>query len=186
MLYSLSPEQRALLQMVSIVPSSFNLDFVKYCWENRANVDPGLANSKECIFDSANEIFSTLFEKGFIDVAGYDCERFFVKKNWKRQTLRSLVLHPDVLNRVEENYTIYFLNLLTCLGEDYISAGEEHSWVKDEALIKFEDDRDNIVNVLKDGSESAKKAFESSKAIIKKSVKKNVLLAIKGTQPQSI
>ncbi|GMI00588.1 hypothetical protein TrVE_jg2461 [Triparma verrucosa] len=185
-LYSLSPEQRALLQMVSIVPPSFNLDFVKYCWENRANVDPGLANSKECIFDSANEIFSTLFEKGFIDVAGYDCERFFVKKNWKRQTLRSLVLHPDVLNRVEENYTIYFLNLLTCLGEDYISAGEEHSWVKDEALIKFEDDRDNIVNVLKDGSESAKKAFESSKAIIKKSVKKNVLLAIRGTQPQSI
>ncbi|GMH94030.1 hypothetical protein TL16_g12791 [Triparma laevis f. inornata] len=180
-IHSLSIEQKSLLQMVSIVPSSFDLDFIEYCWEHRAKVDPSLENDEECIFDSAKEVFASFFEKGFIDVAGYDCERFFVKKNWKRTTLRGLVLHPEVLNRVQENYTIYYLNLIVVLGEDYNSAGEGQSWVKDESLIKFEDDRDNIVSVLKDGSESARKAFETSSAIIKRGVKKSVLLSIKET-----
>lgn len=180
-IHSLSTEQKSLLQMVSIVPSSFDLDFIEYCWEHRAKVDPSLENDEECIFDSAKEVFASFFEKGFIDVAGYDCERFFVKKNWKRTTLRGLVLHPEVLNRVQENYTIYYLNLIVVLGEDYNSAGEGQSWVKDESLMKFEDDRDNIVSVLKDGSESARKAFETSSAIIKRGVKKSVLLSIKET-----
>ena len=64
------------------------------------------------------------------------------------------------------------------LGKTY-SESKEGSWGREEALLKIYDDRDNIVSVLKQNSEEAKKSFASANKILSMSLKRQVLERIK-------
>mmetsp|Transcript_7963 Transcript_7963/g.15868 ORF Transcript_7963/g.15868 Transcript_7963/m.15868 type:complete len:1179 (+) Transcript_7963:226-3762(+) len=181
MMKPLTGQQLDVLRMLSLVPSSFNMEYMGFCFERT------LVKHKDTIFSTAEELFLSFQNKGFLDVAGRDCDRFFVKKVWKRVVLRGLVSAGagSEIEHVKEAFSSYYLDLAVKLS-DIFRENDSKSWAREEVLMKMSDDRDNFVSVLKEAdSTKAKEVFDSARELLAICLKKKVLKGILEAQGRS-
>lgn len=151
-LSTLGLDEQCVLNLLGIVPSSFEMEYFEFCFNHAASKretwggDNGIATH-----DTPMEMIAHFERKGFVDVASNNCERFTVCRRWKKAVLRSLLLSPELLDDNKKIMGKYYANLLDKGGKAWTGGGEG-SWKRDEGILKVSEDVHNVIAVLKEGA----------------------------------
>jgi hypothetical protein len=168
-------DEMYVLSLLSLVPSSFDMEYFKFCFSvastKRAQEDGDKAIATR---DTAEEMLGAFKRKGFVDVALADYDRLQVRRRWRVALLRNLFLNDEMLTECKGFMRKFYTQLLG-EGSTAWTVGGEGSWLKDEGLLKVGDDVHNIVAVLREGGmdvgaglyEDSIKIFSEAKGLLK-------------------
>jgi hypothetical protein len=174
-LSTLGFDEMYVLNLLSLVPSSWDMEYFKYCFSVAATKSAHEDGDKAIATrDTAEEMLDAFRRKGFVDIALADYDRLQVCRRWKKALLRSLLVNENVLIECKVVMRKFYTNLLV-EGSRAWTGGGEGSWLKDEGLLKVGDDAHNIVSVLREISlgtgeglyEDGVKVFSEAKGLLK-------------------